>query len=77
MFSDWTLAAGETLRDRIPHRDARVTVWASRAIDPSSYFAPLAPETVAVHNCLVMVEAGTGYRELEVLPHEWGRIGIQ
>jgi SAM-dependent methyltransferase len=77
VFSDWALAAGETLRDRIPHRDARVTVWASRAIDPASYFAPLAAETVAVHNCLVMVEAGTGYRELEVLPHEWGRIGIQ
>jgi len=77
VFSDWPLAAGDSLRDRIPHRDARVTVWASRAIEPASYFAPQAAGIVAVHNCLVMVEAGSGYREHEVLPHEWGSIGIQ
>jgi SAM-dependent methyltransferase len=77
VFSDWALTAGETLRDRIPHQDARVTVWTSRAIEPASYFAPQAAGIVAVHNCLVMMEAGAGYREHEVLPHEWGSIGIQ
>jgi SAM-dependent methyltransferase len=77
VFSDWALAAGESLRDRIPHRHARVTVWASCAIEPASYFAAQAEGIVAVHNCLVMVEAGSGYREHEVLPHEWGSIGIQ
>jgi SAM-dependent methyltransferase len=77
VFSDWALVAGESLRDRIPRAHAKVTVWASRAIEPVSYFAPQATEVVAVHNCLAMVEAGTGYREHEVLPHEWGSIGIQ
>lgn len=77
VFSDWALAASESPRDRIPHRDTRVTVWASRAIEPASYFAAQAAAIVAVHNCLVMVEAGSGYREHEVLPHEWGSIDIQ
>jgi methylase of polypeptide subunit release factors len=77
VFSDWALAEGESLRDRIPHAHARITVWASRAIQPASYFAPQPADVVAVHNCLVMVEAGSGYREYEVLPHEWGSIGIQ
>ena len=77
VFADFPLRCGETLRERVPHQHTRATVWRSPELDPTGYYAPQASGVRAVHNCLVMLEPGNGYREVEVLPHQWGRIDIQ
>jgi len=77
IFADFPLAEGENLRERIPHQNVRATVWRSPALNPVAYYARQASGIRAVHNCLVMLESGAGYREVEVLPHEWGWIDIQ
>jgi methylase of polypeptide subunit release factors len=77
VFSDWPLAERELLRDRVPHEGMRATVYASPAIVPASHFAAQAAGVRAVRQCLVVLESGAGYREFEVLPHEWAGIDIQ
>lgn len=84
IFSDWPLRKGERLEERIEARAQR-TVYRSPAIPPehyaSNYGFDLASvwaedRVVAVHQCLTLVEPGEGYREIEVLPHEWTRMHL-
>jgi SAM-dependent methyltransferase len=77
VFSDWPLAANESLHERIPHRDMRTLVYASPPISPADHFAPQAAGIDAIRQCLVVLRPGSGYTEREVLPHEWGEIDIQ
>ena len=77
VFSDWPLAPGERLRDRIPHDSAQVTVFASPPTDAACHYAPQARGIARVQQALVMLRHGSGYEEREVHPGGWGRIGIQ
>ena len=80
MYSDWPLAAGEALADRIPHAGMKARLFASPPTTVESYCRSYGGELeehfrqmgiVGVRQCLAVFSHGGGVEEREALSHEW------
>lgn len=71
IFADWPLAAGESLRERVPHDAGRLLLLASAPLAPEGYYGGYAKGIAGIRQCLAVVSGGTGFEEHFVLPHQW------
>lgn len=87
IFSDWPLISGELLTDRIREIGLRAALFSSVALTPESYYrgygldglgGHLASQgIVGIRQVLTVIEHGTGVELHEVLPQDWGGVGLE
>ncbi len=84
LYSDWPLATGEELIDRIPCEGMAAHLFASPLITVESYCEAYGQHLTAhlrdlgiagVRQCLTVLTEGEGTVQIEVLPHQWANIG--
>jgi len=84
LYSDWPLAEGELLAERIPAEHMHAQLFASPMITRESYCEAYGQELrphfetmgiTGIRQCLTVLTHGHGIDEHEVLPHQWACLG--